>query len=79
LRALPPHKFVARTVGGRRYYLYSDPELCKCVFLGNEAAMQSYKDLVSPPPLPPGVSAVDIEEMKPELNASISPGDIFDY
>src|SRR3974390_143594 len=31
LRALPPHKFIARTVNGRRYYLYSDPDLCKCV------------------------------------------------
>src|ERR1044072_2060550 len=39
---LPAHKFVARTIKGRRYYIYSDPDLCKCVFLGDEVAMQSY-------------------------------------
>jgi hypothetical protein len=84
LRALPPRKFVARTAGGRRYYLYADPDLCKCVFLGDETAMQSYKDLVSAPI--PGTSAgasgglgLSIEEMNPDVNGSIAPGDILDY
>jgi hypothetical protein len=88
LRALPPLRFVARTVGSRRYYLYADPDLCKCVFLGNETAMQSYRDLVagtasapiggSSGGLPPS-SSVTFEEMNPDLNNSITPGDIFDY
>lgn len=87
LKALTPFKFVARTVGGRRYYLYADPDLCKCLFLGNEAAMQSYRDLVAgtvtvpiggPAASPPG-SSLTIEEMDPDLSNSITPGDIFDY
>jgi hypothetical protein len=87
LRVLPSHKFVARSVGGRRYYLYADPDLCKCVFLGNEVAMQSYKDLVSAQTPLPGMGAaggtpsgsLTIEEMNPDLNSSILPGDILDY
>jgi len=49
LRLLPPRTFVARSKNGRRYYLYADPDYCKCVFLGNELAMKNYRDLVRPP------------------------------
>ncbi len=77
LRSLPPRKFVARTIGGRRYYLYADPDLCKCVFLGDEAAMQSYKDLVGQGRLAAGNTS--IEDMNPVLSGSIGPGDILDY
>jgi hypothetical protein len=85
LRSLPPRKFIARTIGGQRYYLYADPDLCKCVFLGNESAMQSYKDLVSPPAALPGElvgrpsGSLSIEEMDPDLSSSIVSGDILDY
>jgi hypothetical protein len=86
LRLLSPRKFIARTVGGRRYYLYADPDLCKCVFLGDETAMQSYKDLVSaqtPAPITGGTGglpsrSLSIEEMNPDLSGSIAPGDILD-
>ena len=88
--ALPSRRFVARTVGGRRYYLYADPDLCKCVFLGNEVAMQSYKAMVAAAAASQAASAahaaaqtppgkVLIEEMNDDLNRSIAPGDILDY
>jgi Protein of unknown function (DUF3551) len=77
LRSLPPRKFVARSIGGRRYYLYADPDLCKCVFLGDEAAVQSYKDLVGQGRLAAG--NMSIEDMDPDLSGSIGPGDILDY
>jgi hypothetical protein len=90
LRSLPPRRFVARTIGGRRYYLYSDPDLCKCVFLGDEAAMQSYKDLIAAAAASNAANAANaaaqtpagkvlIEEMDDGLNRSIAPGDILDY
>jgi len=44
---LPAHRFVARTINGRRYYVYSDPDLCKCIFLGDEVAMQSYQGILA--------------------------------
>ena len=46
LRLLPPRKFVARSRAGWRYYLYADPDYCKCIFLGDELAMRNYRDLI---------------------------------
>ena len=47
-RLLPPHKFVARVKDGKRYYLYADAELCKCVFLGGPTALQTFRDMRRP-------------------------------
>jgi len=90
LRSLPARRFIARTVSGRRYYLYADPDLCKCVFLGSEMAMQSYQDLISAASASSATSAANaaaqtpagqvlIEEMNDDLNRSIAPGDFLDY
>jgi hypothetical protein len=88
--ALPARRFIARNVNGRRYYLYADPDLCKCVFLGDEVAMQSYKDLAAAAAASNVANAANaaaeassgkvlIEEMNEDLNRSITPGDILDY
>jgi hypothetical protein len=53
LRLLPPRKFVARTRDGGRYYLYADPDYCKCVFVGDEVAMNNYRNLSAPLSQPP--------------------------
>ena len=53
LRLLPPRTFVTHIRNGRRYYLYADPDFCKCVFVGDELAMKYYRDMISPPPLAP--------------------------
>jgi hypothetical protein len=55
LRTIPARKLVARTKNGIRHYLYADPDGCKCVLIGNEQAMRSYRDMVAPSPPPPGV------------------------
>jgi hypothetical protein len=85
LRLLPPRTFVTRTKDGSRYFLYADPDYCKCVFLGNELAMKNYHDLVSPPPQPPMPLGPDggpvagslIQELDPGI--PIFDGDILDY
>ncbi len=86
LKLLPPRKFVARTANGRRYYIYADPDYCKCAFVGGELAMKNYRDMVSPPPLapatvgsggPPSVTTEMIEEIDPGVE--IPFGDIFDF
>ena len=87
LRALPARTFVARTKNGKRYYLYADPDYCKCVFLGNELAMTNYRALLSPPQAPPMPTGPDggpvagslVQEMDPGIDLSIGNGDIFDY
>jgi hypothetical protein len=84
LRLLPPRTFVGRTKNGSRYYIYADPDYCKCVFLGNELAMKNYRDLVSPAlaPMPLGpdggpVVGSLIQEIDPGI--PIVDGDFLDY
>ena len=88
LKLLPPHIFIARTKNGQRYFLYVDPDLCKCVFVGNALAMANYQSLVSSPSAPytsnmpsPGMvppGATLYQEMDPGLSSTIPDGDILD-
>jgi hypothetical protein len=87
LRLLPPRTFVARTKEGRRYYIYADPDYCRCVFLGSDSAMRNYRDLVNPPPPPPMPSgpisapppSPSVLELSPDVDLTIGDGDILDY
>ncbi len=45
LESVPPYKFVPRRKNGARYYVYADPQ-CRCVFVGDENAMRTYRDMV---------------------------------
>lgn len=54
LKTLPPHKFVRRMKNGTPYYIYADPAYCKCALIGNQDAMNSYRDMVKPLAPPPG-------------------------
>lgn len=55
LRLLPARQFIGRTRSGKRYFLYADPDLCKCVFVGNQAALQAYHDMTALPQQPGNV------------------------
>jgi len=85
LRLLPPRTFVARFTAGRRYYIYADPDYCRCVFLGGEMAMQNYRDLTTPPAPPPMPTGPDnsppswpsILPLPPDI--AVGNGDILDY
>lgn len=81
---LPAHRFVGRTINGRKYYVYSDPDLCKCIFLGDEVAMQSYQAILAAANSANTAAQSPsrkllIEKMNDDLNRSIAPGDILDY
>ena len=52
LRSLPPLKLVAERLPGKTGssgigYVYADPNGCKCVYVGNAAAYQAYRQLAS--------------------------------
>jgi hypothetical protein len=47
VKTLPPRRFIPRDEAGRRYYLYADPDDCQCVFVGDELALKTYRDMVS--------------------------------
>jgi hypothetical protein len=87
LRDYPARKFLRRVKNGKPYYLYIDPDSCKCVFLGSESAMKTYRDMVSSGRLRlPGYVAsggVDPERLIMDADNidgnDIPEGDIYDY
>jgi hypothetical protein len=84
-KLLPPRKFVARVKDGKRYYVYADPELCKCVFVGDETAMKTFRDMQKRPQLQttlaPGITPEGemIQDMDRDVSDQIDDGNILDY
>ena len=46
LRTLPTNRFVQRTRGDRLIYLYADPLVCDCLYIGDQAAYGRYRQEV---------------------------------
>jgi hypothetical protein len=86
LKRLPPDKFVGRTRHGGRYFIYADPAVCKCVFVGNQAALQAYRDMPARPApadniAPRGVvpEAAMIDDIDNDTDVLFGDDDFFDY
>jgi hypothetical protein len=47
MRALPAHRFVIQRNGGNVRYLFAEPHLCVCIFVGTQANYQDYRDILS--------------------------------
>jgi len=47
MAALPAHRFVVHAVGGAQRYLYADPTVCVCVYVGDAGAYRSYRDMLA--------------------------------
>src|SRR5580704_3336172 len=45
LRTLPPRKLVPTQRNGQLYYVYADPDVCKCLYIGTEAQYQQFQRL----------------------------------
>lgn len=45
LKRLPPRRFVRRETKDGHYFIYADPDYCKCVLLGDQRAMETYQDM----------------------------------
>lgn len=55
LKAIAPYRFTTRTKDGARYYIYADPNDCKCAFVGYQKAYDAYRDMLRAPTPPPGM------------------------
>ena len=52
-RHLPHRRIASRMKDGQPIYIYADIQYCKCVLIGNQQALQAYRDMSLPPvPLP---------------------------
>jgi hypothetical protein len=43
LKRLPPHQFVQRVSGDTVHYVYADPLVCGCLYVGTQQAFAQYK------------------------------------
>ena len=43
LHSLPPHRFVQQARGDRMVYLYADPLVCNCLYIGDQDAYGRYQ------------------------------------
>ena len=66
LQTLPEKRLVARTYQGKKYYVFSDPNGCKCLYIGNAAQYQAYQSLINPPQMSSasGIPAGGVEEAR---------------
>jgi hypothetical protein len=42
---LPPHKFVREVKGDKVIYIYADPTICVCIYVGGQKAYGTYRGL----------------------------------
>lgn len=45
LQALPPHQFVHEEMNGRELWVYADPLVCNCLYVGSPEDYQRYQQL----------------------------------
>lgn len=43
LHQLPPNKFVPQTTGDTTKYVYADPVVCNCLYIGDQKAYSAYR------------------------------------
>jgi hypothetical protein len=43
LKHLPPHKFVHQVRNNTVLYIYADPTICDCLYVGNQASYDVYR------------------------------------
>ena len=46
---LPVHRIVAHKSGGGVHYLFADPKICVCIFVGTKDNLESYRSIVANP------------------------------
>lgn len=57
LKSLPARKFVRRTRNGVAYFIYADPDYCKCAYIGTQRAMDDFRLASAPVTGLPGYNA----------------------
>ena len=46
---LPTHRIVAHKTAGGMHYLFADPKICVCIFIGTADNLASYRSIVANP------------------------------
>ena len=46
MKRLPPNRFVTKVVNGNPVYLYADPLVCNCLYIGSQQNWAAYRQMV---------------------------------
>ena len=46
MKVLPPHQFVVRNSNGSVKYMYADPNVCGCIYVGGQADYDRYRQIM---------------------------------
>jgi hypothetical protein len=49
LNRFPPDKLVTRSRNGKKYYVYADPTICRCAYVGTPEAYRAFQTGGEPP------------------------------
>jgi hypothetical protein len=89
LRKLPPRQFATRMGKTGRYFIWADPDTCRCAFVGTEKARQAFLDMRRARlPQPDNVPARDrgnapmemmLHDMDMDAGINVPDGDVLDY
>jgi hypothetical protein len=69
LKSLPAHQFVAKAINGRTIYLYADPTVCGCVYVGDQNAYDRYRQQMA------GRQTATDDQIRAILSSSPLPGE----
>ena len=67
LKVLPPHQFVMRNSNGSIKYMYADPNVCGCIYVGGQRAYDQYRQMM--------VSRVQEAQIRAILSTTTLPGE----
>jgi hypothetical protein len=89
LRKLPPRQFATRMGKTGRYFIWADPDTCRCAFVGTEKARQAFLGMRRARlPQPDNVPARDrgnapmemmLHDMDMDAGINVPDGDVLDY
>ncbi|MCW3476303.1 hypothetical protein [Limobrevibacterium gyesilva] len=46
LKTLPKYNFARQTIDGKQTYLFADPRICKCVYVGSAQEFAAFRQLM---------------------------------
>jgi hypothetical protein len=89
LRRLPPRQFATRMGKTGRYFIWADPDTCRCALVGTEKAMQAFRDMRragvaqfhNVPGRDRGNAPMDLmlHDMDMDAGINVPDGDVIDY
>jgi hypothetical protein len=74
LRTLPDRRLVSRTHQGQSYYVYADPDYCKCMYVGRAKQYQAYQQLAKQERAAEDAALATEEAKEWEIESCCAPG-----